>query len=147
SSDRRLLAVVMSDVTIALVDLVAGEHVGTLQIADKSWDAYDGRLAFRDDNLRLASSSHAGLKICDLPTGKQIWAWSQSEMRASDPLCWAANFILMGGQYLFDSERRILLWEYSQPFRGFERAIFQRGMIWAIAPLNYNTEPTLYCGF
>jgi citrate lyase gamma subunit len=50
--------------------------------------------------------------VWDLSTGEEYREFFSTVMGRRGGLAWAGEFLLVGNQFLFDVERRILLWEY-----------------------------------
>jgi hypothetical protein len=113
SLDRKLLAVIMKD-GVAIIDLSAGRHVATIPANGVSYQ----EIAFRDDNRRLAGVSDRGLAIWDLTTGELVRDVCHSVISGHGTIAWTGEFVLVNGRYLFDVDRRILLWEYQQSGMG-----------------------------
>lgn len=109
SPDRRLLAVKMQT-GVAIIDLEAGAHVATIAIERNA----QGNLAFSDDNRHMASMHSGGVVRWDLATGTKSETFKHSSMWApeSAKVEWAGDFLLVNSRYLYDSERRILLWDF-----------------------------------
>ncbi len=139
SSDRRYLAIVMDD-GIAIIDLQDAKHVATLPTEGNSVR----RIAFRDDNCQLAGVSDQSISVWDLTTGDKAVEFYPPSLRYGDDLAWAGEFVLVGNQYLFDTERRILLWEYLGSLGGgAESATLHDGRMWIVPKLERNRQATL----
>jgi WD40 repeat protein len=125
SPDRRLLAVIMKQ-GIALIDLAASRHVATIAANDASYET----IAFREDNARLAGLSDRGLTIWDLNTGAVQREIGHSVLNARATIAWADDFVLVNGKYMFDPDRRVLLWEYLQSGNQVaELTVIRRGLL------------------
>jgi hypothetical protein len=131
SPDRKLLAIGMKE-AVAIIDLAAGQHVATIPTGKEEIR----QLAFRDDNTRLATISDEGAAVWDLTTGEKTQDMFSTNMRWSEDLNWAGDFLLVGNQYLFDVGRRVLLWEYQGlPFMG-NASTMHAGRLWVV-PSNH----------
>jgi WD40 repeat protein len=139
SSDRRYLAIIMDD-GIAIIDLQDDEHVATLPTEGDTIR----RIAFRDDNRQLAGVSDMGLSVWDLTTGDKVVEFNPSSLNYGDELAWAGKYVLVRNQHLFDTERRILLWEYLGSLGGgTESATLRGGRMWIVPNLERNRQATL----
>ncbi len=129
SPDRRLLAIVMEQ-GIAIIDLVEGTHCATLDCEEtRSF----GMLAFRADNLRLAAAADGDVRIWDLTNGKNVRTlWHHVVNRFSD-VTWAGDFLLVANRYLFDTDRRVILWEYIDSSRRPAIAVYRAGRLWFVS--------------
>lgn len=107
SPDRQLLAVIMKE-GIALIDLTAGKHVATVPTLGSEYK----KVAIRGDNTRLAGVADEGVTVWNLADGKMMSEFCTNSLGHEPTLQWTGEYLLAGGQYLFDVERRILLWEY-----------------------------------
>lgn len=110
SPDGRYVALDMRS-GIAIVDVVEGEHVATIEVGDGAKGAWD-RLAFSDDNSRLASLNFHRLTVWDLNSGKTLETFHHETMSIHDDLCWAGEFVLYDNRFLYDYKSRVLLWEF-----------------------------------
>ena len=138
SPDRTLLAVVMKD-GIAIIDLSAGQHVATIQTAGRDFD----QVEFRADNARLAGLSGHGVTVWDLATGKELSEFSSMAMGHRPSLAWAGNFLLAENRYLFDVERRVLLWEYQgAPGSGISASL-RNGRLYVIPNMSRDSDTDL----
>jgi hypothetical protein len=128
SADRKLLAVVMEQ-GIALIDLEAGRHVATLPADGRKFDSVE----FRDNGRQLAGMSDAGLALWDMATGKELGNIYHPILTRRAEMAWAGDYILLAHRYLFDPERRILLWEYQDAPGSDVSAQLANGRIWAVS--------------
>jgi WD40 repeat protein len=130
SDDRKLLAI-DNESQVSLIDLDAGRQVGALEVED----AMSSELAFRGDNARLAHLSYKGLTVWDLSNGKRVLSMSVPYIHGyKAALEWAGPYLLISSKYLFDVDRRLLLWEYEARLAHMERnAVCCNGKYW-IAP-------------
>jgi hypothetical protein len=128
SADRKLLAVVMEQ-GIALIDLDAGRHVATLPADGRKFDSVE----FRDNGRQLAGMSDAGLALWDLATGKELGNVYHPILTRQSEMAWAGDYILLAHRYLFDPQRRILLWEYQDAPGSNVSARLANGRIWAVS--------------
>ncbi len=139
SSDRRYLAIIMDD-GIAIIDLQDARHVATLPTESESIR----RIAFRDDNLRLAGVTDGSLSVWDLATGDKLVEFYPPSLGYVNDLAWAGKYVLVGNQYLFDTERRILLWQYLGSLGGdAESATLHGGRMWLVPRLQRNQQAML----
>jgi hypothetical protein len=106
SADRQWLAIAMPE-RIAIIDLSEGTHVAMLSVKPNT--DYKN-MAFSDDNQKLMAVSESGISRWDLTTGKLIGEFWHPNVSEHSKARWAGDFIFMGDQYLFDPDRRILLW-------------------------------------
>lgn len=128
SDDRQLLAVIMSD-GIAVIDLASLKHVATIPTAGESLN----KVVFRGDNLRLVGLSERGATIWDLSNGDQLVEFYHPLLRSGhSETFWAGEFLLVDSKYLFDPERRILLWEYQGLPTWDGEAVVRGGRFWAV---------------
>jgi hypothetical protein len=138
NADRSLLAIVMED-GIAIIDLAAARHVATLPV---DGDAVRS-VAFRDDNLRLAALSDRGLAVWDLTNGEELVEFYRPVLGHGSELAWAGEFPLVESQYLFDAQRRILLWEYRSAPGSTMMTTLHHGRMWAVSQLIPNHQSML----
>jgi WD40 repeat protein len=128
SPDRTLLAI-GGDTGISIIDLAAGRHVATIPINNHVF----GKLAFRDDNARLAGLSDFNIYVWDLANGNQIAKFNTPYIGTFDvPLQWTANYLLAENCYLFDVDRRILLWQYQDSLMTRENGAIHRGQFYIV---------------
>lgn len=127
SPDRSLLGVVMKQ-GIAIIDVKAGRHVATIK-ADG--DAIQ-QIEFRADNQRLAVINDTGIVVWDLNSGEHTSEFSSLAMGRNSSLTWAGEFLLAEGKYLYDLERRILLWEYEGDPRSSGASALRNGRLYVI---------------
>ena len=126
SPDQKTLAIAM-DQGVAFIDTEAGTHVATLPTGEQIVNG----MAFSDDAGKLATRSSNGIAVWDLTTGKQICEFWHPEMGTQSQLSWAGNLVAVGGRYLFDPERRILLWEYRGGKQSLENFAIRNGRFFA----------------
>jgi hypothetical protein len=139
SPDRSLLAVVMND-GIAIIDLAKGEHVATIPTAGRNYD----QVEFRADNARLAGLSRSGVTIWDLTNGEVRSEFASNALGGyREALAWAGEFLLSQNQYLFDVERRILLWEYQGASSAAETGVMHNGRLYVVPKLEDGTDTML----
>jgi WD40 repeat protein len=111
SPDRQVMAVIMKE-GIALIDLAAGRHVATIPTTGRHYR----KVAIRGDNTALAGLSDEGVTVWNLIDGKVTSEFYGTASGWNAGLQWADNYYLLAdGRYLFDVDRRILLWEYRDP--------------------------------
>jgi hypothetical protein len=127
SPDKTLLAVVMEN-GIAIIDLAAGRHVATIDAIGRDIR----QVAFRADNARLAAVSSYGAQVWDLTNGKQLSSFASMRAGARESLAWAGDFLLVQNQYLYEVERRILLWEYEGDLSSASAATMQNGRLYVV---------------
>lgn len=128
SPDRQLLAVIMKE-GIALIDIVGGRHLATIATNGRRFD----KVAIRGDNTRLAGLSNEGVTVWDLANGKVMSEFYGNAHGWNSSLQWAGDYLLADGQYLFDVERRILLWEYQNPPGTGVTATLKNGRLYAVS--------------
>jgi hypothetical protein len=139
SPDRSLLAVVMQD-GIAIIDLTAGRHVATVSVKGDDY----GKVEFRGDNRRLAALSDRGITIWDLTTGENVRDVGHSVISRQNALAWAGELLLVDSRYLFDPDRRILLWEYQPTGASHsEASAYRRGRFCMVNKNIQNETSTL----
>ena len=127
SPDRQLMAIAMKS-GIALIDLTAGKHVATITTGDERFNAVE----IRRDNRRLAGISAQGVTIWDLTTGEKMASLDNPLINFHSELSWAGDYLFVGNKFLFDVERRIVLWEYQDgPFFGNE-GVLRGGRMWTV---------------
>ncbi len=107
SPDHTLLAVVMKE-GIAIIDLAAGKHVATASSGGQNYRC----VAFQADNSHLAALSDDIITVWDLATGKETRRFSSVQSLFEPEIKWVNGFLLVDNRYLYDVDRRILLWEY-----------------------------------
>jgi len=128
SADRKLLAFGGWD-TIYIFDLEAGKQVAALPYSGMLY----GHLAFRADNARLAAMTSFGVNVWDLTSGKKTVDFNTPVQGSYDAaLDWTGPFLLAGNQYLYDVDRRILLWEYYASMRISDNAKLHKSMLWIV---------------
>ncbi len=128
SPDRQLLAIIMKD-GIAIIDLAAGRHVATIPSTGRHYN----KVAIRNDNMRLAGLSNEGVTVWSLTDGKVMSEFYTNAIGWNSVLQWAGEYLLADSSYLFDVERRILLWEYQNPPGTGVTAELQNGRLYALA--------------
>jgi hypothetical protein len=139
SPDRSLLGVIMQD-GIAIIDLTQGEHVATIPTTGRNFD----QVEFRADNSRLAGLSGSGVTVWDLTDGEVRSEFGSNAMGGyRQNLAWAGEFLLSQNQYLFDVERRILLWEYQGSSGSAESATMRNGRLYVIPKLEDGSDTML----
>jgi WD40 repeat protein len=139
SPDRQLLAVIMSE-GIALIDVTAGRHVATVPSYGRRYT----KVAIRGDNTKLAGLSDEGVTVWNLSDGKIMSEFYSTSVGWHSGLQWTGDYLLADSKYLFDVERRILLWEYQDPPGTGVTAELQNGRLYAVAkPSGDNGTVTL----
>lgn len=128
SPDRRLLAVIMKE-GIALIDIIAGRHVATLPTSGRSYK----KVAIRGDNTRLAGISDQGVTVWNLADGQTLSEFYGRSTGNDVGLDWAGEYLFAGGHYLYDVERRILLWEYQDPPGSGGKVQLNNGHLYAVS--------------
>lgn len=128
SPDDSLLAVIMEK-GIALIDLATVRHVATIPTSGEHLH----KVRISDDNRHLAALSEGGLTLWDLSTGKETISFYHPALGFSNDLAWAGDYVLVNNQFLFDAERRILLWEYQSAPGGETVAVPRRGRFWGVS--------------
>lgn len=128
SPDRQLMAVIMKE-GIALIDIVGGRHLATVPTFGRQYN----KVAIRGDNTRLAGLSNEGVSVWDLSNGKVMSEFYGNANGWNSSLQWAGEYLLADGQYLFDVERRILLWEYQNPPGTGVTATLKNGRLYAVS--------------
>jgi len=138
SPDRKLLAI-SAEQGISIIDLEAGRHVATIPPDGRVYHS----LAFRADNARLGAFGDMSLKVWDLADGHSIVNFmTPSSIGSYDvALAWTGSYLLVGNNYLFDVDRRILLWEYQESSLTTHNASLRNGVLW-IVPFSHG-ESTL----
>ncbi|WP_425396199.1 SHD1 domain-containing protein [Aeoliella sp.] len=110
SPDRRYTALKMRK-GIAIVDLVSGEHVATIDFDDNHGRV--SKLAFNADNTKLAGVGHDEIYVWNLTTGELERAFEHDTVFPMDGVEWAGDFVFHRNKYLYDVHRRVLLWEFT----------------------------------
>ncbi len=128
SPDRQLLAVIMSE-GIAIIDVAAGRHVATVPTQGRRYT----KVAIRNDNTKLAGLSDEGVTVWNLSDGKVMSEFYTTSLGWHTGLQWTGDYLLADSKYLFDVERRILLWEYQDPPGTGVTAELQNGRLYAVA--------------
>ncbi len=128
SPDRQLLAIIMKE-GIAIIDLAAGRHVATVPTTGRHYN----KIAIRNDNMRLAGLSNEGVTVWNLADGKVMSEFYTNTIGWNSGLEWAGEYLLADSSYLFDVERRILLWEYQNPPGMGVTARLQNGRLYAVS--------------
>ena len=90
-------------------------------------------MAIRGDNTKLAGLSDEGVTVWNLSDGKVMSEFYSTIVGWNAGLQWAGEYLLADGQYLFDVERRILLWEYQDPPGTGVTAELHNGRLYAVA--------------
>jgi hypothetical protein len=80
----------------------------------------------------LAGASQYGIVIWDLETGKKQIEFDHPAGDFANKIDWAGEFLLISHRYLFDPERRILLWEYHNAPGVGTMAELSSGYLWAV---------------
>lgn len=129
SPDRKLLAI-SAETGVSIIDLEAGRHVATIPPDGRRYHS----LAFRGDNARLAGLTDLGLKVWDLTNGNVTVNFTTPAINTSFDvaLAWTGSYLLVGNNYLFDVDRRILLWEYQESMLTFHNATLRNGVLWMV---------------
>lgn len=138
SPDQSLLGVVMKE-GIAIIDLAVVKHVATILTPGHDYR----QIQFRADNARLAGISSYGVTVWDLTNGKELSEFYSVAMGHDPSLAWAGEFLLAQNQYLYDVERRILLWEYQGDPSSAASAAYRNGRLYVIPYLNRERETLL----
>lgn len=138
STDRQLLAVIMER-GVAILDLVAGKHVATLPAHGQIFQ----QVAFRDDAQQLAGVSDRGVVLWDLATGEELVEFYHPAADNLPNLEWADHYLLVDNRYLFDPERRILLWDYRSAPSAETAADLAGGSIWLVPKADEGRETML----
>ncbi len=128
SPDRQLMAVIMKE-GIALIDVVAGQHVATVPTSGGNYQ----KVAIRGDNTRLAGLSDQGVTVWNLSDGRIVSEFYSPSIGREAGLQWAGEYLLAGGRYLYDVERRILLWEYQDPPGAGATVQLRNGRLYAVS--------------
>ncbi|HVT29541.1 MAG TPA: SHD1 domain-containing protein [Lacipirellulaceae bacterium] len=128
SPDRQLLAIIMKE-GIAIIDLAAGRHVATIPTNGRQYN----KVAIRNDNMRLAGLSNEGATVWNLADGKVMSEFYTNTIGWNSRLQWAGEYLLADSNYLFDVERRILLWEYQNPPGTEVTTQLQNGRLYAVS--------------
>jgi hypothetical protein len=126
SPDRRLMAVIMKD-GIALIDLIKGLHLATVEGSGRHFT----KAAIRGDNTKLAALSDEGITVWNLYDGTVVSEFYSSTPMWDASLEWSGDYLIAAGRFLFDVERRILLWEYQDPPGTGVTARLQNGRLYA----------------
>lgn len=128
SPDRKLLAI-GAEIGISIIDLETGRHVATIPPDGRTYHS----LAFRGDNARLAGLTDMCVKVWDLTNGKVTVDFTTAGTGTYDvALAWTGAYLLVGNNYLFDVDRRILLWEYQESMLTFHNASMRNGVLWIV---------------
>jgi hypothetical protein len=85
----------------------------------------------------MAAVSGYGVTVWDLTSGKELTSFASMGSGSHRSLAWAGEFLLAENQYLYDVERRILLWEYQGDPRSAEAATLRNGQLYVI-PKTWN---------
>lgn len=105
---RRYLAIT-TDVAIAIIDLSRGRHVATIEHQIHEADS----VAISGDLSKIALLGKTQVSSWDLNTGELLVRVAVPSKRLrNQSLEWAGDLLLLGGQYLIDPKRRVLLWQY-----------------------------------
>jgi hypothetical protein len=120
--------------------LVAAEHSATIELAGVKVRSFD-RLAFSDDNQKLAAITHDGLVVWDLNTGKKLRAFDHDTMFASHGVEWAGDFLLHQNKYLYDYRSQVLLWEFDGISMHEGATCSRNGLLAAVAKDRDNGMP------
>ena len=131
SPDRQLMAVVMKE-GIAIIDLAAGQHVATVSTSGRHFR----KAAIRGDNTKLAGLSDEGVTVWSLYDGKVLSEFYGSSSGWNANLQWAGEYLLADGQYLFDADRRILLWEFQNSPGAGVKSELQNGRLYGVTKPN-----------
>jgi hypothetical protein len=127
SPDRQLMAIIMKD-GIALIDIANGRHVATIPTSGRHYE----KVALRADNTKLAGLSDQGVTVWNLEDGKVSSEFYSMSAGYKANLQWAGNLLLADGRYLYDVDRRILLWEYQDQPGSSATAQIQNGRLYAV---------------
>ena len=125
------MAVVMKE-GIALIDLVAGRHVATVP----TYGRHFRKVAIRGDNTKLAGLSDEGVTVWSLYDGKVLSEFYGTSSGWNAGLQWAGDYLLADGQYLFDVDRRILLWEFQNSPGAGVKSELQNGRLYGVTKPN-----------
>lgn len=125
SPDRKLLAI-KSPSVITLVDIASGKVLGEIgRVTEKRPDHRRGsRLCFSPNGTRLAVVdtwlSSSSLSVLNLETCEAIMSEVALPNNTGCLINWIGDgYLLLGGTFLFDLEKCLILWEYS----GFTQSI------------------------
>jgi hypothetical protein len=131
---RSLMATTTDD-KIAIIDLAKGEHVATIPTSGVDY----GALVFRSNNQQLAGVANQTLTVWDLTTGEIVREFGHSALRSTVELAWPGDFVLVDNRYLFDIDRRVLLWEYSNSLSHMSTSTFVDGYL-VFVPHSHSDE-------
>ncbi|WP_442483621.1 SHD1 domain-containing protein [Aeoliella sp. SH292] len=131
SPDGQYMAIKMK-AGIALVDLVEGEHVATIETGEFGTSMLH-KLAISPNNDKLAGMTHQGAIVWDLTTGKPTEVLDHQTMFPSGDLQWAGDFLFHQNQYLYDMPRQILLWEFDGISMHNGQSVINNGMLCMVA--------------
>ena len=108
SSGRKYLSLIR-DASLFVVDAKSGKPLGTYPGGAKS-----GTVLFRPDGKRIALIGEEQVQVWEFSTGEMFRdiTYALPHM-ATDQSSWPSDgYILLGGRYLADLERHVVLWEY-----------------------------------
>ncbi len=114
--NKRMIAIGSSG-GVSVIDSENGKVVGVVRGRDgdglKFFNLSEvDQIAFSGDLRRLAVVRHGALTTWDLETGALVSEIWHPEIRFSSSILWMGDFVLVDGKYLFDADRRVLLWVY-----------------------------------
>lgn len=121
--NRRMFALGSSG-GVSVIDSLEGRLVGVVPSRDESairfFNVSDTeQIAFSDDMRRVAVVRQGALGTWDMATGELISEIWHSEVNFSSHIMWVGDFLLVDGKYVFDTQRRILLWDYKNGKSGY----------------------------
>lgn len=149
---RRRLMAVTSRGAMDLYDLAEGRHLGTLPFPGQFTSrAGLASVAIRPDQTEMAVVTTGCVTLWDLRAGREVRRLLRPEIvpqlrmalgpagGLSFSARWVGDYLLVNGRYLYDLERRILLWEYDLPGgdfpgRGGGRTV-AAGRLWYTPPM------------
>ncbi|QDU58904.1 SHD1 domain-containing protein [Aeoliella mucimassa] len=140
SPDSRYLAL-KTDKSIAIIDLDTQEHVASISTGEISAIFLD-TIAFRADNQMMAIGFHQGILIVNLQTGKIEQVFDHSTHFPHSSLVWAGNLLLHRNAYVYDWQRKILLWELEGLRSHTTKSSLKNGLL-CVVPKNHDGPPVL----
>lgn len=118
---RRYLGIA-SNAAVSLIDTITGEHVATVMHSVGDVKA----VGMNEDMTRLAVWTSTEVAAWDLATGEPLFRLAAPNSHFNDSLDWVGDLLLVGGKYLIDAPRRIILWQYEVASSGREQHVLAR---------------------